>query len=44
MYDSMIVDLMDHLLDLDEDPLQSLESQLKFRIGQPSEAQLDLTA
>ena len=43
MYDAMIADLMDHLLDLEE-PLQSLESQLKFRIGLPAESPLDLTA
>jgi hypothetical protein len=32
VYDTLIAQLVEHLLD-SEEPLQSLESQLKFRIG-----------
>ncbi len=43
MFDALIADLIETLLD-SEEPLQSLESQLKFRIGLPAESPLDLTA
>lgn len=43
MFDALIADLIETLLD-SEEPLQSLESQLKCRIGLPAEAPLDLTA